>query len=240
MKNYRARLPQTNGNIFLTDGGIETTLIFLEGIELPCFAAFDLLKDASGRDILRRYFETYAALAVRARTGFILETPTWRASRDWGHKLSYSDSELAEANRRAIEMMVDIREEFQLPTSSIVISGCIGPRGDGYQADVKMDVNEAAHYHEQQIRTFSDTAADMITGVTITYPEEAIGITLAAQLRTFRKLAVSFIFCFTKHGVVLGTLFLNQLQLMFIQPIILEQADHTQVAFDRITNFGDQ
>ena len=36
---YRGRLPQLDGGLFLTDGGLETTLIFHEGFELPMFAA---------------------------------------------------------------------------------------------------------------------------------------------------------------------------------------------------------
>jgi S-methylmethionine-dependent homocysteine/selenocysteine methylase len=80
---YRSNLPQLANRLFLTDGGIETTLVFLEGHELPYFAAFDLLKSAQGERALRKYFERYIALATAHRTGFIFESPTWRANTDW-------------------------------------------------------------------------------------------------------------------------------------------------------------
>lgn len=181
MNFYRNELPQLENEIFLTDGGLETTLIFHEGFELPYFAAFDLIKDRTGYEAIKRYYETYAALAVRAKTGFILESPTWRASRDWAEKLNYSRQELKAINTKSINMMAEIRDEYALETSKFVISGCVGPRGDGYQVGEVMSVEQARHYHSEQIQTFSSTQADMITAVTMTYPEEAIGITLAAR-----------------------------------------------------------
>lgn len=45
MARAKKNLPQLSDNLFLTDGGIETTLIFNEGLNLPYFAAFDLLKN---------------------------------------------------------------------------------------------------------------------------------------------------------------------------------------------------
>lgn len=83
MAKYRKELPQLSGGIFLTDGGIETTLVFHEGLELPHFAAFHLLKDKKGEAVLRRYFRTYATIARDYEVGFILEAPTWRANSDW-------------------------------------------------------------------------------------------------------------------------------------------------------------
>ncbi len=182
MSKYRTELPQLTGNIFLTDGGIETTLIFHEGIDLPYFAAFDLLKTEQGRASLKRYYETYAKLATNANTGFILESPTWRASSDWAEKMDYDEAQLADANKQAIQLMSEIREAYMKPTSAIVISGCVGPRGDGYLANERMSIEEATNYHQQQIATFAGTAADLITAITIPYPEEAIGIVKAAQL----------------------------------------------------------
>ena len=113
MAKYRNKLPQLSDKIFLTDGGLETTLIFQEGLELPDFAAFYLLKNVEGTEALRRYFRNYAAIAQNYETGFILESPTWRASSDWGKKLGYSESDLAESNRRSIEILSEIRNEFE-------------------------------------------------------------------------------------------------------------------------------
>ena len=172
---------QTLNRVFLTDGGIETTLIFKEGFDLPYFAAFDLLKSRKGREALKRYYEPYAALAVSSKTGFILESPTWRASSDWAKKIGYSREQLATANREAINLLHEIRGEFHVPSSPFLVSGCIGPRGDGYQVTNAMSPQEACDYHLEQIKTFSQCQVDMISAITMTYPEEALGIVLAAQ-----------------------------------------------------------
>src|SRR5262245_58037266 len=112
MITYRNALPQLSPDIFLTDGGIETTLIFHEGLDLPDFAAFDLLKDHHGSAALRKYFRTYAALARDYEVGFILESATWRANPDWGSKLGYSETALAAMNRKAIELLCEIRSDY--------------------------------------------------------------------------------------------------------------------------------
>ena len=177
---YRTELPQMNGKIFFTDGGLETTLIFHDGFDLPHFAAFDLLKHGHGPEIFKSYYETYAKVALSSKCGFILEAPTWRASTDWGEKLGYSHDQLAQTNQQSIALLAEIRARLATVHSPMVISGCIGPRGDGYQATEQMSVAEASTYHSHQIAAFADTAADMISAVTMTYPQEAIGITLKA------------------------------------------------------------
>ncbi len=191
MAVYRNALPQLGGDLFLTDGGLETTLIFHDGFELPDFAAFVLLKDAAGIDALRRYFLSYANIAARYRTGLILESTTWRASADWGARLGYSATELAEANRQAIALLEDIRNAPENAQTKLVISGCIGPRGDGYVPTQTMSAHEAEDYHTAQIATFAQTTADMVCGITLNYVEEAIGITRAAQ-RAGMPVAISF------------------------------------------------
>lgn len=181
MAKYRSELPQLSNGVFLTDGGIETTLIFHEGLELPDFAAFYLLKDERGSQALRNYFRGYASLAKDYGVGFILESATWRANPDWTKKLGYSDDEFVEVNRQAIEMLADIRREFENEKTKIVISGCVGPRGDGYVPRAAMSAKEAEDYHSAQIRAFSETEADMVTAITMNYVEEAIGVAEAAR-----------------------------------------------------------
>lgn len=181
MTKYRNNLPQLSGDLFITDGGMETTLIFHEGWELPEFASFDLLKHEAGYQAIEKYFRTYCNLAKNYGVGLILESVTWRANPDWGHKLGYSSAELADINRKAIALLQDIRQEWETAQSPIVISGCIGPRGDGYIPTTAMTVAEAADYHRPQIEVFRDTEADLVTAMTINYVEEAIGIVQAAQ-----------------------------------------------------------
>lgn len=177
---FRRTLPQLNGNVFVTDGGIETTLIFQDGLDLPHFAAFDLLRRPEGREALRRYFRRYAELARTHGAGLVLESPTWRANADWGAKLGYTERELADANAAAIDLLREVRNEFIDELPAIVISGCVGPRGDGYVPEQRMTSGEARQYHGAQIRTFRSTAADLVTAITMNYVEEAIGIARAA------------------------------------------------------------
>jgi homocysteine S-methyltransferase len=179
---YRAHLPQLDGGqLFMTDGGLETTLIFHEKIDLPHFAAFDLLKDAQGARVLEQYYERYAAMARAHRLGLVLEAPTWRANPDWGARLGYDAAGLTDANRKAISLMSRIREAYETQATPIVISGNLGPRGDGYRPGQHMRADEAEAYHAPQIRTFAETDADMVAGFTINYVNEAIGIVRAAS-----------------------------------------------------------
>ena len=176
-----AVLPQLAGDVFLTDGGIETTLIFEDGLDLPDFAAFVLLEDPVGRAALVRYFERYAGIAVDDRVGVVLETPTWRASPDWAGRLGYTPERLDRANRDAVGLLEDIRRRYETRDTPIVISGCIGPRGDGYRPDAVMAVDEAAEYHARQARVLAEAGADLLTAITMTYPDEAIGVVEAAR-----------------------------------------------------------
>ncbi|NJR49003.1 MAG: homocysteine S-methyltransferase family protein [Leptolyngbyaceae cyanobacterium CSU_1_3] len=181
MAKYRHHLPQLSNNLFLTDGGLETTLIFHKGIDLPEFAAFDLLKHEAGYRTLQNYFHTYLTLAREYQVGFILESVTWRANSDWGNKLGYSSAALAEVNHKAIALLHTLRQKYETKQTPLVISGCIGPRGDGYIPSAMMTIDEAADYHRPQIEVLRDAEADLVTAMTINYAEEAIGIVLAAQ-----------------------------------------------------------
>ena len=155
MSKYRSKLPQLSDRLFLTDGGLETTLIFHEGVELPYFASFDLMKSKSGIAKIRAYYERYIAMAKENGLGFVLESHTWRANPDWAAKLGYSRVQLAQANRAAIALMADLRRQHETPHTPIVISGNIGPRGDGYKVENAMRAQEAADYHGEQIAVFA-------------------------------------------------------------------------------------
>jgi S-methylmethionine-dependent homocysteine/selenocysteine methylase len=181
MARYRDHLPQLDADVFLADGGIETTLIFDDGLDLPDFAAFPLLDESEGRQALVRYFDSYAAIAQRDGVGIVLETPTWRASPDWAVRRGYDVDDLDRIDREAVALLVDVRRRYETPEAPVVISGCLGPRGDGYRADELMTADEARAYHAGQIQTFADTTADLVTAITMTYPAEAIGIASAAR-----------------------------------------------------------
>jgi S-methylmethionine-dependent homocysteine/selenocysteine methylase len=187
---HRDQLPHVAGPLTLTDGGLETELIFDHGYELPQFASFPLLERPEGRAEIRRYFDRYAEIARRRRAGLVLESPTWRANRDWARLLGYDEERLDAVNRDAIALMEEIRADHaDLP--HVVISGCIGPRGDGYRVGDAMTAEEAEDYHAHQIAVFAGTAADMVAAFTMTYAEEAVGITRAAR-RAGMPVAISF------------------------------------------------
>lgn len=181
MAKYRNDLPQLSGELFITDGGLETTLSFDGGFDLPEFAAFVLLDEVKGCKAIEDYYRTYADIARRHNVNFILESATWRASSDWGKKIGYSREALSDINRRAIDLLQSIREEYAETAAQWVISGCMGSRGDGYDPQFRMSPGEAEDYHREQIQTLRGTAADMVTAYTLPYAEEAIGLTRAAQ-----------------------------------------------------------
>jgi S-methylmethionine-dependent homocysteine/selenocysteine methylase len=186
---FRQALPQTEGRTCITDGGMETVLLFRRGIDLPCFAAFPLLDTDAGRHELRAYFEPYAGLARERGIDLILDTPTWRASADWGERLGYDAGRLAETNRKGVRLIEQVRDDHS-PTP-VVVCGAVGPRDDAYRPGTLMSADEAERYHSAQIETLAEAGADMISGLTLTYPEEAIGIVRAAR-RAGIPVAVSF------------------------------------------------
>jgi S-methylmethionine-dependent homocysteine/selenocysteine methylase len=177
--SHRASLPQLEGDLFLTDGGIETSLIFHQGLDLPEFAAFVLLDNEEGLDELRRYYEPYVSLARESGTGLVLETPTWRASPGWAARLDVSPEKLDWLNRRAVALMEELRRSAG--DNPVVISGCVGPEGDGYRPAKLLSADAARAYHATQIGTLADTAADMVTAITMTYADEATGVAQAAS-----------------------------------------------------------
>ena len=181
MPRHRERLPQLGTQLFLTDGGLETTLVFHDGLDLPCFASFPLLEDDAGRKRLHGYFDPYLSIARELGAGFVLESATWRANADWGAALGYGPERLADVNRGAIELLVDLREQWETPQMPMIVSGCLGPRGDGYDPSLRMSTDAAADYHRTQIDTFATTLADVVTAMTMTHAEEAAGIALAAR-----------------------------------------------------------
>jgi len=181
MGKYRARLPQLSEQLFLTDAGMETYLIFHEGLDLPYFASFDLMKNEDGIAQVRRYYERFIAMARQSGLGFVLESPTWRANADWAEKLGYGRQARADINRRTIALMAQMRDAHETAQTPIVISGNVGPRGDGYSPDRMMSVNEAQDYHAEQIGVFATTEADLVSAFTLNYVNEAIGVARAAR-----------------------------------------------------------
>lgn len=163
---------------FVTDGGIETDLIFNRGIDLPEFAAFPLLDSDAGRAALRDYFAGYVAIAARAAAPLLLETPTWMANADRAAPLGYRPQDLDRVNQEAVAYLRELGAASGLERWSV--GGIIGPRGDGYQTDGPVDPDQAAEYHRPQLASFAAAGADRSTVLTLNEVGEAIGVSRAA------------------------------------------------------------
>ena len=173
-------LPRPGGPPFLIDGGLETCLIFRDGFELPSFASFVLLGDERGRAGLDAYYRGFLDIAAATGVGFVLDSPTWRANPDWGASLGYDRQQLGAANRAAIAQLAKLQQEHS-GAAPVVVNGCIGPRGDGYDPGKLMTADEARDYHRWQIVQLAEAGADMATALTMTNLAEAEGIAAAAR-----------------------------------------------------------
>ncbi|GAA1849727.1 homocysteine S-methyltransferase family protein [Microlunatus capsulatus] len=165
----------------VTDGGLETDLVFHAGVPLPFFAAFPLLDDEGGRALLRTYYRGYAEVALRAGVGLLLETPTWRANPDWGARLAVDAAALARTNRAAVAFLSDLGGDYAARLPAVTVSGVLGPRGDGYRTDGAVDPDEAADYHRPQLAAFAEAGADLADALTLTTAGEAVGVVRAAR-----------------------------------------------------------
>jgi homocysteine S-methyltransferase len=172
-------LPQCGGDVFLTDGGIETDLIFNRGIDLPLFASFVLHDDPAAEEVVRAYFRDYLRVGAEQGYGLVLETLTWRASSDWGDQLGYDAVKLRDVNQRSAAFLLDLRAREA--GSPMVVSGCIGPRGDAYSDLGSDDADEAERYHRPQVDALAAAGVDLVTALTLTNTTEAIGLARAAR-----------------------------------------------------------
>ncbi|MFD0986881.1 homocysteine S-methyltransferase family protein [Methyloligella solikamskensis] len=168
------------GRPFLTDGGFETWLFFQRGFEAPNFAAILLMDDEAAREAMRSYFDGFLAMAEEAQTGFVLDTNTWRGCTAWGPALEKSEAQMLRLSEAAVSFAKEIRADWQSRVSPILLNGVIGPAGDGYVASEAPDAGEARKMHQPQIDCLARAGVDMISALTMTNTEEAIGIAQAA------------------------------------------------------------
>ena len=165
------------------DAGLETVMIFLEGLDLPHFASFLLLDTATGQAALTRYFDHFLALARAGGTGFVLDTATWRANMGWAGAMGMDGAAIRSANLRAVEFAKAYRTRHEDEALPILVNGVVGPAGDGYRADQALTAAAAEQLHGFQVQALADGGADMISAITMTYPAQAIGIARAAKSR---------------------------------------------------------
>lgn len=174
-------LKGSGSGLFLSDGGLETDIIFHDGIDLPNFASFVLLDSDDGRDALQRYYRRYIDIAKNTGHGFVLETPTWRANLGWADAMGLDREQMIDVNRRGLEFVQAIREEYADSDVPFIVSGNIGPAADGYVTGETLSIEEAAELHAMQIGAFAAHGADLVTAITMTYADEASGIVQAAK-----------------------------------------------------------
>jgi len=165
---------------WLTDAGLETAMIFLEGIDLPHFAAFTMLDSEKGRNALTRYFDEFLQTARTLGTGFVLDTPTWRAGTVWGAELGLNTDQIQAVNRDSVAFLQTLRETWETPQLPIILNGVVGPAGDGYAPENVLTPQVARAIHDAQVAALVDAGVDMISAVTMTHSGEAIGIVRAA------------------------------------------------------------
>lgn len=163
----------------LTDSGLETWLIFHRGFDLPDFASFTLLDDPDGRAALTEYFRDHVRAAADVGAGIVLETPTWRANPDWGARLGYDAAALDRVNRDAVAFVREVAGGAD--GIEVVVSGNLGPRGDGYDPGELLAPDDAQAYHGPQIASLVAAGADRITMLTATHVGEAAGVIRAAS-----------------------------------------------------------
>ena len=166
---------------FVTDGGLETDLIYHHGFDLPEFASFPLLDDERGRAALSRYYDGYAEVAAAHQVGLQLDTPTWRANPDWGALVGYDAAALDRVNRDAVALVREVGERWADRVPAWRVSGQVGPRGDGYRPGAAVDPDEAADYHRPQVEAFAAAGADLVSALTLTDVGEAVGVVRAAR-----------------------------------------------------------
>lgn len=165
---------------YLTDGGLETDLIFNDGYELPLFSAFLLLDSEQGKSGLRRYFARYLDVAEDSGRGFVLDTPTWRANAGWAAQHGLSVQDIKRINAQAVKLAKEIRSSRSW-ADRILINGNIGPTGDGYSAASKLTPQAAQELHTPQLEAFAEEGVDIAIALTMTHPGEAIGVAKAGQ-----------------------------------------------------------
>lgn len=171
-----------NGSrIFLADGGLETCMIYHEGLDLPHFASFVLVDRGDGRAVLRRYFTRYIEIAKRSGSGFLLDTATWRANMGWAPMLGLDEPAIRAVNRQAVTLAREMRDAHSAPGFPIIVNGAVGPSGDGYRIEAMLTAERAEALHRPQIEALAEAGADMVTAVTMTYTDEAVGIAKAAR-----------------------------------------------------------
>jgi len=172
--------PRHEGQLFLTDDGIETEIMYKWGFELPHFAMYPLLDNPDAMAAMRGMYRRYLDVVARHRLSALMGGLDYRASPDWGALLGYSREGLAEANLRSIAFLRELAAEYADDIAQILIAGYVGPRGDAYKVNRTITAPEAEDYHAAQLATLREADVDLAWALTFNNIPEAIGVARAA------------------------------------------------------------
>ncbi|MCH9663117.1 MAG: homocysteine S-methyltransferase family protein [Gammaproteobacteria bacterium] len=172
--------PYGSGEVFLTEGGSETEIMYRHGFELPEFAMFPLLDNPKAVTIMRDMYCAQLDVAAEYGLSFLLTGLDYRASPDWGGKLGYSPQSLADANIAAIHFLRDIAKDYKGQIPRLLIGGILGPRGDAYNLNASITTESAEDYHAVQLETLKTAGVDFASALTFNNVPEAVGAARAA------------------------------------------------------------
>ncbi|RLL96015.1 hypothetical protein CFD26_105731 [Aspergillus turcosus] len=189
---------------FLTECGMETTLVYKDKVHLPCFSSLPLVDTDSGRKLISHYYNSYISIAAANGTGIVLDTRTWRGATPWAKPLALSTDKLLELNRAAVRLAKEARNnamggENNIP---IVISGTMGPLRDAYEdTSASITLEDARAGYREQVGVLADAGVDFLGLMTVTNLNEAVAVVeLAREVR----LPVVVSFSIESDGRLLG------------------------------------
>lgn len=173
--------PRLDDRIYITEGGIETEILYKWGFELPEFSMYPLLDNADAMKTIHAMFDRVFAAAAAHDAGIVLAGLDYRASPDWAEKIGYSRDQLDAFIHRNIAFLKGRREAHADRVRDVYIAATCGPRGDAYGTGGTITEDEAEAYHAFQIAASKAAGADLVIGITFNNIPESIGFVRAAQ-----------------------------------------------------------
>jgi homocysteine S-methyltransferase len=179
--SYQTTFPVRSGEaLFLTEGGIETELMYKWRFELPHVAVFPLLDNPDAVAVMRGIYRRSLDVAAAHGMSAMLTGLDYRASPDWGGLPGYSQEALVEANHQAIDFLRELAREYNDDLPRVLVGGIIGPRGDAYELNRTITADAAEDYHATQLTTLKQADVDFAAAMTFNNIPEAIGVARAA------------------------------------------------------------
>lgn len=171
---------QVEGRYYLSEGGMETEVMYKHGFDFPHFAVFELLKNPKAVSALQAMYRQYFDVVAKHQMVALVGGLDYRASPDWGALLGYSADGLSDMNHRCIDFLRDLAKEYIGEIDEILIQGFIGPRGDAYETNTVITEQESEDYHSVQLQTLKEADVDLASALTFNNIPESIGVAKAA------------------------------------------------------------